>query len=386
MGTMRQQNDERLARVGVEIRTMTASAKADGNRGLNADEQERFHRMEAMEGRIMNSASTFLTDLRDSIPDPKQVMADVRDENQRLLATKENFRKHEEVFSKYLRVGTVGLDPKEKRLLARQKMADELPGQSVPMMGGGARRIKAAQTLTTTGGGYLIPQGFSDQLEVAMKWTSGILSACGSFETATGNPLEWPTENDTGNTGSRIAINTQLTEVDVTLGQISFASYIYATGPVLLPLALVQDSFFDIDQFLGRALGVRLGRVMNVDLTVGTGSSQPLGIVPAVVASGNVLTGATGETTTVSYNDLSNLIEAVDESYLQMPSCGWMMSQSTRKIIRKLVDSSNRPLWTEGLVSSDGVEQKGRLLGFPVTINNSMATMAANATRLFSAT
>jgi HK97 family phage major capsid protein len=52
-----------------------------------------------------------------------------------------------------------------------------------------------------------------------------------------------------------------------------------------------------------------------------------------------------------------------------------MLNDASVKVIRKLKDSQNRPLWEPSVQ----VGQPDMLLGFPVKINNDIATMAASA-------
>ena len=379
------QNDERLSRVAVEIRAMTAKAKKAGNRGFTSDERERFARMEAayagMQGRNMNSASapsSFLGGLREAYPDDKTIMATARDENIRQYGIKNERRRSNDVFSKYLREGELGLSSRDRQFLSHRSQRGETPGMPVPL-GAGPRRIRAAQTLTTTSGGYLGAQGFSDMLEEALQWHGGILGVCGSFETANGNPLPWPTVNDTANEGRIIAVNTQATETDLTFGQIEFGAYIFSSDYVLVPVALIEDSYFDLDQYLAELLGKRLGRLLNKYCTVGNGTAQPTGLQTAVIASGNTVQGATGETTSLVYSDLVNVMELVDPSYRTLPTAGFMFADSTLKVIRKLVDTAGRPLWQPGLTAGFGQTYPETILDRPYFINNDLPAPAANA-------
>lgn len=243
------------------------------------------------------------------------------------------------------------------------------------------------KTLTTSGGGYLIPTGFSDQLERALKWYGGILGNVGEFTTETGNPVPWPSVNDTTNKGRILGVNSQLTETDFVFGQpVTFNAWIFTSDSVLLPLALIEDSYFNLDEYIAQALGTRLGRSINQFCTTGTGSNQPMGIVTAAVASGNTVTFATGSTTTVGYPDLVNWLHAVDPAYRAAPTAKWMFADSTLKVLRKLVDGNNRPLWQPALGAGFGGLGAGFGGGFPETIldkpyviNQDMATMAANA-------
>jgi HK97 family phage major capsid protein len=251
--------------------------------------------------------------------------------------------------------------------------------------------IQNAQSTVGSQGGYLIPQGFSQQLMEAMKWYGGTDGVVGEFDTATGNPWPWPTVNDTTNKGRIIGQDVQVTETDFVFGQVTFNAYIGSSDLVLIPLALMEDSYFDMDALTARLLGIRLGRLLNQQCTVGTGSASPTGIVNASVTAGNVVTLPTGETASVAYTDLVNLEHAVDPDYRYQPTTRWMFSDLMLKLLKKLVDGNNRPLWQPGLTASfaegaavDITASKPTILDHPYIINQDMATPAANAyTMLF---
>jgi HK97 family phage major capsid protein len=232
-------------------------------------------------------------------------------------------------------------------------------------------------TGTGSQGGYVIPQGFSGQLEEAMKFYGGMLAAASTFDTETGNPLPWPTINDTNNnTGRILGQNAQVNQIDVVFGQVNFNSYIFTSDICLVPLALLQDSFFDLNAELAKMLGIRLGRILNTKLTVGagSGSSEPNGVVTAATLG---KTGIVGQTTSVIYDDLVDLEHAVDPLY--RPAGKFMFSDTTLKVIKKLKDSQNRPLWQPALTASFGAGAMPSILDHPYVINSDMATMAANA-------
>jgi hypothetical protein len=87
-------------------------------------------------------------------------------------------------------------------------------------------------------------------------------------------------------------------------------------------------------------------------MTVGSGSNEPMGIVTAAVAAGNVTTFATGNTATIGYTDLVNVEHSVDPSYRYNASSYWMFSDAVLKVLKKLLDGQNRPLWQPGLSAS----------------------------------
>jgi HK97 family phage major capsid protein len=125
-----------------------------------------------------------------------------------------------------------------------------------------------------------------------------------------------------------------------------------------------------VAEFLGSALGTRIGRITNRDFTLGTGSANPNGIVNAATLG---KTGATGQQASVIYGDLVDLEHSVDPAY--RAGARFMMHDQSLKVIKKLVDSQGRPLWMPGLVGG----APDTILGYPFTINQDLATMATSA-------
>jgi HK97 family phage major capsid protein len=152
-------------------------------------------------------------------------------------------------FSNYVRVGMDGLDADQKDLMRQNFIGGSNIGP-----------IQNAQGTTPgSAGGYIIPTGFSGMLEKAMKWFGGIGGVVDEFETATGNPWPWPTVDDTANRGHIIGQNIQLVETDLVFGQVTFNSYIGTSDLVLVPLALMEDAYFNMDALLADLLGERFG-------------------------------------------------------------------------------------------------------------------------------
>ena len=198
--------------------------------------------------------------------------------------------------------------------------------------------------------------------------------------------MKGPTVNDTANKGRIIGQNVQVTETDLVFGQVTFNAYIASSDLVLVPTALFEDAYFDLDKLVARLLGIRLGRLLNFQCTVGTGSGGPTGIVTGVAAAGNVVQLPTGETASISYGDLVNIEGAVDPAYRYNPSTYWMFSDAMLKILKKLVDGNNRPLWIPAISSSfregagiqDLVATQPTILDHKYIINSDLATPAAS--------
>lgn len=358
--TYKAQLQEANVRLSIQMNEIVEKAKAEANRGLTSAEREKFHALETDYSN--NEESIKLADKAEkihnglSLVDPTNI-ADAIAASDGGKGAKD--KAYASAFRSFLANGINDVSAEDKQLLQ-------------------ARFVKnAAQTLTTTGGGYLIPTELENALEIALKFYGGILGNVGTLETSTGGPLDYPTMNDTTNTGRIIGVNTQVTNTALTFGQVAFTSYIFSSDIVLIPLALLQDAIFDVNSLASGALGERLGRLLNSKLTVGSGSGEPTGIVTAAVAAGNTVTAATGGATSVTYNNLVDLEHAVDPSYRQQGK--YMFHDSTLKALKKLVDSANRPLWQPALTASFGNGAEPMILDHPYVINNDMAVMAANA-------
>lgn len=230
--------------------------------------------------------------------------------------------------------------------------------------------IQAAQSTTGSAGGFMIPQGFSDRLEVALKFYSGMLQNAEVIETDSGNDIPWPTVNDTAQVGALLAENATITAQDATFASVTLKAYMYTSKLIAVSWQLMQDSAFSVENVVADIAGERLGRIWNNHFTTGTGSSQPNGVVTAATLG---KTGTTGQTTSVIYDDLIDLIYSVDRAYRQ--GSKFMMNDSSIKVVRKLKDGQNLPLWQTSVQAGE----PDMLLGYPVIPNNDVATMAANA-------
>ena len=87
--------------------------------------------------------------------------------------------------------------------------------------------------------------------------------------------------------------------------------------------------------------------------------------------------GTTGQTTTVIYDDLIDLQHSIDPAY--RPGAQFMFHDNSLKVIRKIKDSQNRPIFVPGYESGSPGGVPDSILGNGFQINQDMAQMAANA-------
>ncbi|MBP0589285.1 phage major capsid protein [Paraburkholderia sp. LEh10] len=236
----------------------------------------------------------------------------------------------------------------------------------------------AMSTTTTTEGGFTVATEYQRSLEIAMKAFGGMRQVAHAIRTGTGAAMNLPATDPTAEEGEIVGQNAPVTGQDTSFSNLAINVFKYSSKKIALPFELVQDSFIDIEAYIQSLLAMRLARVQNKHFTIGDGTTQPNGIVTAA-GSGKV--GTTGQTLTVIYDDLVDLEHSVDPAYRSQPGVGYMMHDSSLKVIRKIKDSQGRPIFVPGY-EADAMINGGapdRLMGRPITINQHMPVMAANA-------
>jgi HK97 family phage major capsid protein len=213
-------------------------------------------------------------------------------------------------------------------------------------------------------------------VERAMKAFGGMLQAADTLNTATGATMNFPTNDATAEVGAIVGQNATVGRADTTFANIALDVYKYTSNDIAIPWELIQDSFIDIESLIQDILGERLGRIHNTHMTTGTGTGQPRGVV---VASALGKTGTTGQTLTVTYDDLVDLEHSVDPAYRQLPGVGFMMHDTALRQVRKIKDTQGRPIFVPGYESSNPGGAPDRLLNRSIFINQDMPVMAANA-------
>lgn len=308
---------------------------------------------------------------------------------------RDEFAPADHAFTHYLRTGTIqGLESR----------ADGTGFSSAPNSAG----VSAGSTGNFAG--YMVPQGFWMNLQVAMKAYGGTANDYRRVETPTGAPMPWPTIDPTAVTASVLGASNELNQLSIAdayqFGQGMLNAWTVYTQPILASLQLVQDSAFDVDSFVGDRIGEAIGRQTAALAISGTGSGQPLGIIPAlnargaVSSSGGYLTlGAatavktfSGTTTELIANVLApqtlvTMIQDVDPAYY--PNAKWYMNASQAWNLRTVVDSNGRPIINfENGFDADTVTGPNynsnapvaKLLGFPVVIDNNIPNLTASTT------
>lgn len=238
-----------------------------------------------------------------------------------------------------------------------------------------------AQTTSNAAGGYSIPEQMLTEITRSMlafgpMYDPGVTR---ELVTAGGNAMPWPTVNDTASTAGAHTEGATLTDdggKDVTFGTKELNAYAFDTEWLRISKELMDDSFLAVEALIGSLLGERLGRIANLQLTTGSGSGAPNGIV---TASGLGVT-AVG-TAAITSDEIINLEHSVDPAYRTAPSVAYMMNDSTLAAVRKLKDGQGNYLWQMGNIQG-GIPST--LNGRRIIINQAMASLATgNRVMLF---
>ena len=316
------------------------TAQAEG-RSLNAEEKAKFDKMEADAQSIMSEI--------DIIERTAEMKKELAAKTEAREAAPKATRKG--AFEKYLRNGMSALNNEERSLMT------EMRGTSTQVAG------------TDSLGGFLVPQDFSNELDMALEFTGEVERLAKKLNTAGGALLDYPTVNDTATDANLISEAAAVTVQDVTFANKQLSAYNYASQ-VRVSMQLLQDNAFDLNAFLVEAMGERIARATNAAFTTGTGSSQPQGII-----TGSVAGKTAASATAITADEVLDLIYSIDPAYRNKPTFGLMAHNNVISAIRALgIGSSNDfPIFIPSMEAG----QPDKLFGHNIYYNNDMASSIA---------
>lgn len=227
-----------------------------------------------------------------------------------------------------------------------------------------------------TGGHYAVPNETMRALEVALLAYGGMRTVASVLRTDTGANLPIPTMNDTSNEGAIIGESIEETnETLPTIGQLVLEAFTYSSKKIPVSVEFMQDNAINFATRVGELLGERIARITNRHFTVGTGNSQPKGIVTAATSSGVTTASATA----VTYDEIMDLIHSVDPAY-RNNGAKLMFHDNTLLLLKKIKvpqfsgDTAGQPLWRPGMA----VNAPDTIDGYGYVINQHMPLPTAN--------
>lgn len=231
--------------------------------------------------------------------------------------------------------------------------------------------VFGAEKRTLVPSDNLVPKSFYDEVFSVARLAGPMLSVSQVINTAGGDTLTIPTL--TGYSTATIkGAGSAIAESEPTFSNVQLSAFKYS---FLVPVAneLLADSSLDISALIAEQAGNAIGFGINTGLTVGTGTVEPTGIF---TTGSSAVTGGTGVSGAPTYENLVDLLYALDGQARLLPGVGWLMNKSGLAAVRKIKDGSGAFIWTAGNIAQG---QPDQLLGYPVYENPAALTVAVNA-------
>ena len=217
-----------------------------------------------------------------------------------------------------------------------------------------------------TNTGAPVPTSFYEEIILKARLVGPMLSTSTVLTTAGGENLQIPRVN-TYSAATVAAEAAAIGESDpafsafITMGAFKFS---YLTQ---VSREMIEDSGVDVLGFLADTVGQGIGYNVNNALTVGTGTTQPTGIVTASTLG---ITGGTGVSGAFTADNLIDLAYSVDGAARMLPGAGYMMNGASIGAVRKLKDTAGNYVFSPSLA----VGVPDTLLGFPLVENPAVAS------------
>ena len=195
----------------------------------------------------------------------------------------------------------------------------------------------ALQVGTDSEGGYLVPDEFEHTLVEALEEENFFRSIATVIRTSSGD-RKIPVAATKG-TASWIDEEGAYPESDDSFGQVSIGAYKVAT---MLKVSdeLLNDSVFDLEAYISKEFGRRIGAKEEEAFFTGDGKGKPTGIFNA---AGGASDGVTTAAANITFDDVMDLFYAVKSPYRK--KAVWVLNDTTVKALRKLKDNNGNYIW-----------------------------------------
>jgi HK97 family phage major capsid protein len=268
-------------------------------------------------------------------------------------ATRDEYEDLNRAFDNYLRTGRPNADIQELR--------------------------NAQEAGTDSEGGYLVSPQFRQKLVEVRAAFGGLAAEVDSFSTTTGGALEYPSLDDTANEGGITDEEAAFVDGDdLAFGTVALGAFKYTstgagtTTPLRVSVELLQDSEFDVQGLVARALGTRIQRKQAVDWVNGNGTTLPFGLLHDGLTADVVL----DVEATIDYDEILDVEAALDPAYEQ--NAKWVMSKGTWVAVRRIVDDVGRPLIQPNAQAGIGQAAAREILGYPVILDQGCNAVTAD--------
>ena len=190
---------------------------------------------------------------------------------------------------------------------------------------------------TDSEGGYLVPDEYEKKLVEALEDEVFFRSLATVIKTSSGD-RKIPIVTSKGE-AAWIDEGGQFPESDDSFGQTYIGAHKLATM-IKVSDELLNDSVFNIEQYISKEFGRRIGTKEEEAFFIGDGTGKPIGIFNK---TGGADIGVTAATTSITFDDVMDLYYSLRAPYRNKAT--WLLNDSTVKAIRKLKDGNGNYIW-----------------------------------------
>ena len=226
----------------------------------------------------------------------------------------------------------------------------------------------ALQVGTDSEGGYLVPDEFERTLVEALQ-EENIFRQLATIITTSSGDRKIPVVATKG-TASWVDEEGAIPESDDAFGQVSIGAYKLATM-IKVSEELLNDSVFNLEQYIAKEFGRRIGAKEEEAFFVGDGTGKPTGIFNATGGAGVGIT--TASATAITIDEIMDLFYSLKSPYRK--NAVFVTNDATVKSIRKLKDGNGQYLWQPSVTAG----QPDTILNRPLKTSTYVPGIAAAA-------
>ena len=193
-------------------------------------------------------------------------------------------------------------------------------------------------------GGYLRPDEFEHTLVEALEEEDIFRGLANTIQTSSGD-RKIPVVATKGD-ASWVDEEGAIPESDDSFKQVTLSAYKLATM-IKISEELLNDSAFDLESYVAKEFGRRIGTKEEEALFVGDGTGKPTGILDAT--GGGQLGKTTSGAAAISFDEIMDLFYSLKSPYRK--NATFLMNDSTVKAIRKLKDGAGQYIWQPSMVA-----------------------------------
>jgi HK97 family phage major capsid protein len=351
---------EKRANIHHEMRQLAETANEE-DRDLTAEEQESYHKManefEELEHRARREETlyaqerevqaTLATPIEKRVGEDQDGAPESFEEyrSSRRGPDPENLPEVRSAYYKHLTISHLSnLDIEEQRALSKASGA---------------------------AGAFLVPTDMYNEIVRSQRFMGTIAPLAKELVTDSGETINVPT-NPTHGIAYWTAENAAVTPSDEVFATLALGAN-KATTKIIVSSELLEDSAFNLGQYLATEFGERLAVLEETAFMRGDGTGKPQGILSSDTASNvTTVTAATGNATSFTYSALVTAMFSLSPPYRQNAS--WVVADSAARNLYLMLDSQNRPLWNVNI--AEGAPDT--FLGKSIRVHPDLATPAAN--------